>query len=728
MRRLMQLTNILAVELANNKAHLVIKRDGSEEPYTESKMLAVLMWACSDNETLARSILDAAEIRIYNRIHITTLFDEILDTSYNLISRLTPQYEEVTKRLYVQKMYKSLWGIKRSTYPHLSEYFDLFVSNDTIVDVWNHLSISDINELSDAIVPERDLLSSYLGMKTYFAKYSLTHNGTPMELLQHGFMRMAIQGYLYDTSLNKVHKIIARYNNLSLGYYTEATPKFKNSLRPEFAGASCCIHKMDDNSESINKVVSDIGQYSRSDGGNAVDISAIRSNGSTIGMKGHSSGTVPVVRKIQAQIELYNQSSTRPGACCVYYPWWHADVMDLLPLLDEGGKENQRARNLKYTIKIDRLFLRAIESESDVYLFDPKVVPELNELVGHEFDETYEAAVTAKLYSTVIPAQSIAFSLAKERLETGNIYIFFRDNVMEQSVFYDTIHSSNLCTEILLPTIAATEFSTSAYENIATRRMHTQSAEVTGLTALCNLSSINVLTWYHMSTEDRQSLARELLEASDNLIDWQYYPTPDGEVFNRNYRAIGIGQNNTAQLFATLGLKFADKAAFDLTEAISASVYTEFTAASKWLASRRGNFNWINRTRLQSGRFATLFAIAPTATSSLIIDATEGIEPVSSLLSEKTGTGSSKQLVPNLATIGSNYELASTIPTAVLYKHAAIRNRYLDQGQSVNTYAKDVTSAAEVISDIILAGSMGLTSLYYLQSNTALEGCDSCSS
>ncbi len=300
---------------------------------------------------------------------------------------------------------------------------------------------------------------------------------------------------------------------------------------------------------------------------------------------------------------------------------------------------------------------------------------------------------------------------------------------MEQSIFKSIIHSSNLCTEILLPTEAATQFNSKATENISTGIIVTTTTEVSGLTALCNLSSINVLKWYHMTNDERHAVAKELLEASDNLIECQHYPTPDGEIFNRNYRAIGIGQNNTAQLFASLGLKYSDPASLEISSMIARTIHEVFTYESAELAKVRGNFKWMHKTkRTGYARFATLFSIAPTATSSLIIDATEGTEPVSALLSEKTGTGSSKQLVPQLQTLGSNYELAGVIPTKALYLHAQARNEYLDQGQSINTYAKDPTSAAEVINDIILAESLGLTALYYLQSATALEGCDSCGS
>jgi len=712
----------MAIELATNKTHIVVKRDGREEPYSEAKMKQVLMWACQGSEPLADSILEAIEIRIYNKIAIETLFDEVIDTVYNMISRLTPQYEEVLKRLFIQKTYKELWGIKRAEYPTLAQYFAEFSGQDKeLIDP--KLSPTELEQLDLAIKPERDLLSPYLGLTVFFEKYSIRGK----ELLQHGFMRVAIQPYVNDTSPNRIQKIINRYNNLSLGYYTEATPKFKNSLKHKFYGASCCVHKSADNSESINAVTSDIGQYSRADGGNACDVSDWRASNSTIGLVGKSDGPIPFIKKLEASVNAFNQNSTRPGVCAVYYQWWHADVMALLPLMDEGGKENQRARGLKFGIKLNRLFLRAITANEDVHLFDPKVVPHLNNLFGTEFDEAYDQAVKAKLYTSVIPARTIALAIAKERLETGNLYIFFIENANEHTPFNDIIHSSNLCMEIFLPTIA-TEFNKSrVVTDLSTGEAYTESYNKTGLTALCNLSSINVDKWINMSSEERDTLAAELLESSDNLIDLQSYPTPEGELFNRNYRAIGIGMNNLAYAFASRNIKFTDDDAKVLMEEISSSIHEVFNRASYNLAIQRGNFLWHNKTKLsEPRRFATLFALPPGATNSLIIGATEGTEPVSKLLSEKTGTYSSKQLVPELLKYGMNYQLAAEIPTKVLYDLAAIRQRYLDQGQSLNTYAKDPSSAYEVVNAIIYAESVGLKSLYYLQSNTAVDECLSC--
>ena len=234
-----------------------------------------------------------------------------------------------------------------------------------------------------------------------------------------------------------------------------------------------------------------------------------------------------------------------------------------------------------------------------------------------------------------------------------------------------------------------------------------------------------------MTSEERHISAYNLLRASDNLIDWQHYPVKDGEMFNRNFRAIGIGQNNLAYHFASKGIKYSDKEALDEMAIISSSMKEVFTKQSETLAGERGNFPFYNRTNLtRPSRFSTLFAIAPTATSSIIIGATEGIEPVVNLISEKTGTYSNKQLAPDLANLRGKYELAFDIPTKALYDLAAVRQELLlDQGQSINTYIINTSSAYEIMSDIIYAEKVGLKSLYYLQSrNSEVEHCESCAS
>jgi len=719
------------VELVDNRQHLIIKRNGEAVPYDYMKMYNVLLWACEDNTTLADSLTDALNIKIYNRMPISVLVDEVIDTVSNMTSMITPQYDDVAKRLYLQKMYKEMYNMRRCQYPKYTDVIDSLIDNNKIIDITSILSEDELTRLGDAIVPERDLASTYLGLNLFFDKYSFKFNGLPVELLQHGFMRLAIQGFLYEDEAERVDLIIQRYNDLSTFVYTEATPKWLNSLTSDAQMASCCLHQMPDNSEGINKVVADIGQYSRHGGGNAVDVSTLRAKGSAIGIAGKSSGPIPFIQKVEASITAYNQLGARPGACVATFQWWHADVLELLELKDEGGNESKRARKLQYSIKLNRIFLRRLQQGEDITLFDPKVAVKLLTLYGVEFDEEYERLEKDGYGTTVITAAELGYIIAKIRAETGNLYIFFDENSNEQSPFKEKINQSNLCQEIHLPTVAAEHLGDELTLNLSTQSYETTTRSKAGLLALCNLSSINVSKWANMNSDERHTSAYNLLRASDNLIDWQYYPVKDGEMFNRNYRAIGIGQNNLAYHFASQGIKYSDPEALSEMDLISSSMKNVFTEESAKLAGERGNFPFFHKTNLtKPSRFSTLFAIAPTATSSIIIGATEGIEPVANLISEKTGTYSNKQLAPDLVNLRGEYELAFDVPTKALYDLAAIRQEVLlDQGQSINTYVTTTDSAYEVLSDIIYAEKVGLKSLYYLQSkNSEVEVCESCAS
>ena len=719
------------VELANNKNHMVIKRDGREEPFNYEKLWKVLLWGCNDDEILAQSILEAIDIKIYNRIQIVILYDEILDTISNLTSRITPEYDEVYKRLYLLKMYKELYGINRQAYPSYKLVLQKLIKENIIIDVLNILDEDEIEKLDNAIVPERDYLSTGLGLKTYFSKNSFKIKGKPVELMQHGIMRLAVQAFLYEPKRTRTKLIIKRYNHMSLFAYTEATPKWLNSLTPKAQMASCCLHQMDDNLKSINQTVSNIGIYSKYGGGNAVDVSSLRSHGATIGKMGKASGPIPFIKLVESSINAYNQMGSRPGACVVTFPWWHADVQDILQLKDEGGVESARARNLQYSVKINRLFLERIKTNENISLFDPKEAKKLLTLYGDEFDTEYLRLEREIKSAKVLPAREVAYEIAKIRAETGNLYIFFNENANETSPFKEPITQSNLCTEIFLPTKSAKLKDESLVYNYSKDEFNTTTESDAGLLALCNLSSVNIYYWMNSTRKQKQEIAIDLLRASDNLIDYQYYPVKDGEMFNRNYRAIGIGQNNLAYYFASKNIKFSSEEAKAEMKNISISMYEIFTQASEDLALERGNFPFYNKCKLnRPSRFSTIFSIAPTASSSLMIGATEGIEPVVNLINEKTGTYSAKQLVPGLREFGSNYELAFDIPTKALYDLAAIRQTFmLDQGQSINTYMSKVDSAYEIIGNIIYAESIGLKSLYYLQSrNSTVEVCESCSS
>ncbi len=369
------------------------------------------------------------------------------------------------------------------------------------------------------------------------------------------------------------------------------------------------------------------------------------------------------------QKDFYVIHNSRPGACAVYFPWWHFDTPEMIELKEEGGTEERRARKLQYGVKWNKLFTERILAEQDITLFDPRDTPELLETWGDEFNEWYRYyEAKAGIRKKTIKAIDLAFAIVKQRVETGNIYIFFEENVQNGNNFNDKINSSNLCAEITLPSKSVKQGTSNLIKNLSTNIETIVEEYDPGLIALCNLSSINLITWKDLNEEEKEEMTYNLLRASDNLIDYAFYPAQEGEIFNRNYRAIGVGVTNYAQYLAQKGLKFADPEALVATSEIMEDVYWYLMKASIQLASERGRFEWFDRTKYAEGkfsfdlyqgphdiplkhdwdslrqklvsigaRFATVMAIAPTAcqTKDSEIKTHEGIKSMEEILIEK---------------------------------------------------------------------------------------------
>ena len=597
----------MGITLVNGKKHNVIKRDGRIEPYDQEKMRAVLMWATNNSPILTEELLHDINIKIHDQIRIEKLFDAVIETAANKISDLYPIWDKVARNLYLQKIYKETWKIKRDEYPDYLEVvkkgLQYKIYDRIVIDTFTE---EELQELGDYIKPERDFQFDYLGLRIFMDKYSLRYTQHKnLELPQHGFMRLAIFAFWRESKDIRLQLIKKRYDDLSLFLYSEATPKWLNSLTPNAQMSSCVLTAMGDDSWSINHTVSNIGIYSKYGGGIACDVSPLRAKGSKIGARGTSSGPVPFIQMIEAAIRAYNQQGVRQGAACVYFNWWHMDVEDMLMLKDEGGTVENRARLLKYAIKLNKRFLRAIVNDEDIYLFDPKETPELIEATGEEFDKWYEHySNKTGIKKKKIKATDLAYLLAKMRLETGNIYIFFNENVNAQTPFKEYINSSNLCTEIALasrPSYLKNSRLLKEYEEHG-RVSNLLTTDIDpGEIALCNLSSINLMKWVTLSETEKREMIYNLLRASDNLIDYAYYPVLEGKMSNVQNRPIGIGFSNLAQLLASRGLKFTDDKAlqfmFEITEDVAYVIYEE----SAKLAKERGPFENFHKSKWKDG-------------------------------------------------------------------------------------------------------------------------------
>lgn len=754
----------------------VIKRDGRVVNFDYSKLQRVVLWACDNREAIANNLIKEVELRLTDVIRIQDMYDELIKITVNSISAITPIYDDIAKKLLLLKLYKETWGLKRTgSYPHIRDV--LIKGSEAGVydkDLVNYLLESDtLDTINSIIVPDRDMIFNYKGLQLFFDKYCKKKPGCilpkdTIELPQITYMVAVLQTYFEKFSYphNWDWCVQQAYDDLSLHRVTYSTPRLSFGLKSNPQFASCVLITPSDDIEGLNEADNHAALYSKNHGGIALDFSYIRARGSTISTNsGKSDGPIPFIKRLEQTVSSFNQGGTRSGAAIVYFNWWHSDVFDLINLKDAGGSEELRARKNKYCIKINRLLFERYKNDEYVTLFDPKEVPDLLEVYGEEFDEVYKRYENNGLLTTKkVKAKDILFQMLRVRVETGNLYIFFTENVNEQDMTNRFIGMSNLCTEVVVPSRPSPcerEEKLIYDENKVPLIISTQ---VSGEIGLCNLSSINSLLWMDLSDTDKNDLIITLLEGMDLAIDSQYYPALQGKYSNMNYRPIGIGITDFANLLAMSDIKFTDDKALTLTNELMDDIYYRVYYWSAVLAGKKGWFNGFKQSKWAKGltplhrskfaknnpfnldikwdkwneladmistngvRFSLHAAIPPSATSGKVTNATEACEPVMDLFYIETGTHNLPTVVKGRGHYGS-YQKCWDVPNKRINELAAIRQMYLDQAQSFNHYYTTISSAKEILNDIMHAESLGIKTLYYLKtpkSNFELE-CSSCS-
>jgi len=762
----------MAIELVKNKKHLVVKRDGRIEEYDEEKMRKVLKWACNNREWMVEEILNDVQIKIYDKIHIAKLFDEVINTVTNKISLLYPIWDEVAKNLLIQKYYKEVWGIKRDEYPDYLEVIKKALKyNIYKKEIIDTFSKEELEELGSYINPKRDFLFTFGGLELFMNKYVKRYTKNKMlELPQHAYMRVAIQLHYKDK--DRLKRIKEKYDMLSLHKIAPATPIMLNSLSDVFNATSCVLIQTDDDSESIMETARSMAIYSKNASGLGVDISRIRALGSSIGKDGVSSGVIPFIKVFESIVSSWNQKSARVGAAAIYYPFWHLDSERITLLKDAGGNDDERARKLKYAIKWNSVFTDAIINDDYIYLFDPKDTPELLDTYGEEFKKWYKHYSEKQgIRKKKIKARELAYLVAKIRSETGNLYWFSVDNANKFRVTRDFINQGNLCcSEVLLPTKPLKLNKIKFIKDVETGVIK-EVREYDGEIGICNLTSINLLAWDEMNRKEKDKFIYSLLLGMDNAIEYADYPVKAGERFNKLHRAIGIGITNYHNWLASQRIKFSDEKAKEVTHYVMEDIYFYLVKNSIELAKQRGKYYYYDGSLWSKGkfgwelyeeyfkeiekelgtklnyplkhnwdnlrvemvkygvRFELLMSIPPGATSSAVLNFTEGIEPIRELKITKEGTYTLPFIVPNLQKNRMYYEKAWEIPTKQILELAAIRQKFLDQSQSLNLYQINPDSAFDIINDIVYAEKLGIKSLYYfnsLKKGDIEEVCEGC--
>ncbi|QFZ78747.1 ribonucleoside-diphosphate reductase subunit alpha [Streptomyces fagopyri] len=607
----------------------------------------------------------------------------------------------------------------------------------------------------------------YFGLRTLHSRYLLRHPITRkvVETPQHFMLRVA-SGLAEDDTARSVDEVAALYGLMSRLDYLPSSPTLFNSGTRHPQMSSCYLLDSPlDELDSIYDRYHQVARLSKHAGGIGLSYSRIRSRGSLIrGTNGHSNGIVPFLKTLDASVAAVNQGGRRKGAAAVYLETWHSDIEEFLELRDNTGEDARRTHNLNLAHWIPDEFMRRVDSDAPWSLFSPSEVPELVDLWGAEFDAAYRAAEAKGLAKKTIPARDLYGRMMRTLAQTGNGWMTFKDaanrTANQTAEPGHTVHSSNLCTEIL---------------------------EVTddGETAVCNLGSVNLGAFVDTAAGDidwerLDETVRTAVTFLDRVVDINFYPTEQAGRSNAKWRPVGLGAMGLQDVFFKLRLPFDSPAARALSTRIAERVMLAAYEASADLAERSGplpawektrtargvlhpdhfdvELNWPERWAALRERVAAvgmrnslLLAIAPTATIASIAGVYECIEPqVSNLFKRETLSGEFLQvnsyLVAELKKLGmwdaqtrealresggsvqgftwvprevrDLYRTAWEIPQRGLIDMAAARTPFLDQAQSLNLFLETPT-IGKLSSMYAYAWKSGLKTTYYLRSRPA---------
>ena len=734
----------------------VVKRSGVSQDMLFDKVTTRIKNLAEGLNVSPDKVAQKTFYEMFDGISTSKIDDISADISANMMT-VDPDYETLAARILVSNMHK--------TYP--KKFSESMQNIPTVTDeIKEHA-----HKFDDLVVPERDYLFGYFGLRT-MQKVYLNEGETP----QYMFLRVALGIHGCGEDRDSVKET---YDLLSQKKFTHATPTMINAGTNMPQMSSCFLTCVGDSIQGIYENLGKCAQISKHAGGIGIHIQDVRSKGSLIkGTNGTSDGIIPMLRVYNSTARYVNQSGRRKGSFAVYLEPWHPDIFDFLELRLNQGDEDARCRDLFTALWIPDKFMRAVESGGDWALFDPNECPGLSECYGSIFDDLYDKYVAEGRAKKIVPALTVWNAILKSQIETGTPYMLYKDtcNARSNQQNLGTLKGSNLCCEIL---------------------EHTSKDEI----AVCNLASIALPEYIRNGEFDFEELHRVTKTITRNLnkvIDRNYYPVPEARLSNMRHRPIGIGVQGLADVYILLGHAFDSVEAADLNKRIFETVYHGALEASVELARTEGRyetfagspasegrlqfdlagastqFTWhydweqMRRTVRQTGlRNSLLIAPMPTATTSQVLGNNECFEPyTTNLYLRRTLAGEfvvvNRHLVKKLQELGLwspetkdeiirhngsvqniskvPVELKKLFKTAwelsqkVLIDQARDRGYFICQTQSMNLFVESPT-LAKLSSMHMYSWKQGLkTGLYYLRTRpkaapiqVTLEPCVSCS-
>ena len=731
--------------MTNGHGIKVKKRSGAVEALNLDKIHKMVEEACEGlgSGVSASQVEMNSGLQFFDGIETKDIQEILVRSASDLITLDNPNYQFVAARLLLFAVRKQVFGAgwvngHPSVLDHAYQCVSKSVYDSSILDKYTYEEWTKINSWIDH---ERDMLFTYAGLRQVVDKYLVQDRSTGevYETPQYMYMMIAVtlfQNYPRDTRLEYVRRY---YNAISKHKINIPTPIMAGVRTPLRQFASCVLVDADDTLDSIFSSDMAIGRYVAQRAGIGINAGRIRGINSKIrGGEVQHTGVVPFLKKFEATVRCCTQNGIRGGSATVHFPIWHQEIEDILVLKNNKGTEDNRVRKLDYSIQISKLFYERYLKNQDITLFSPHDVPGLYDAFGTpEFDDLYrQYELDGSIQKRSIGARELVHALLKERAETGRLYVMNIDHCNEHSSFKDKVNMSNLCQEITLPTTPL------------------QHIDGEGEIALCILSAVNVGKINKL--DDLENLCDLAVRGLEELIDYQDYPVEAARISTLARRSLGIGYIGLAHYLAKQGEHYDDPRAWKLVHELSEAFQYYLLKSSNTIAQEKGKCGYFDRTKYADGilpidtykrdidefcgaelnydweslrvsitthglRHSTLSAQMPSESSSVVSNATNGIEPPRAYMSvKKSKKGPLKQIVPQYGSLKNNYTLLWDMKDNSGYiKVVAAMQKFFDQAISGNwsynpeNYDNNEVPISVMAGDLLTTYKYGWKTSYY---------------
>ena len=702
--------------------------------------------------------------------------DALTKAAVELTSQEAPRWELISARLLSFSFRRELAAAERvrgidSFYDKLRYLTDQGLYGEFIL---AHYSRAEIERAASFMVPERDELFTYAGLDLLIKRYVIcSHSHEALESPQEMFLGISLHLAMNEGAAEADPQAASEvrlgwvrrfYDTLSRLEVTMATPTLANARKPFHQLSSCFIDTVPDSLEGIYRSVDNFAKVSKYGGGMGMYLGKVRAKGGSIrGFEGAAGGVIRWIRVINDTAVAVDQLGVRQGAVAVYLDAWHRDLPEFLQLRTNNGDDRMKAHDVFPAVCYPDLFWRMAEEDLDQpwHLMCPHDILTvkgyaLEDYFGEEWERRYrECVADPRIPKRTLTIKDIVRLVIKSAVETGTPFAFMRDTVNRANPNPQAgmIYCSNLCTEIAQNMSEIEQVSTEVRTEDGDRVVVTKTRP--GDFVVCNLASLSL---GHLPVEDDTKMGEVIetvVRALDNVIDLNFYALPYAKITNRRYRSIGLGVSGYHHMLAKRGIKWESEKHLAFADEVFERIGRHAVAASAKLASERGSYELFEGSDWQTGAYfdkrgyegpaweavreaaakgmrnAYLLAVAPTSSTSILAGTTAGLDPVMRrfFLEEKKGA-----MLPRVAPELSMqtywyYKPAHLIDQTWSMRASGVRQRHIDQAQSVNLYITNEYTMRQVLNLYLEAWRDGVKTIYYVRSKSLeVEECESCAS